>query len=254
MSVLWSDLYQFYNRFGFEMAGSEVALQMSSDFNPPTRDDLRIVEGPKVSAQAIQRLYDKHNLRTIRSATDIAKFLKIPNSEIFTAWNQQTGQLEAYAALGKGVDFFNYIHEWGGSVSGLLTLAQFITQKKKQDITLITPPQSKNLIRQFTTSGAKSYPGVLGMIRIINPQSFCQKIRKGAMALGYRQFRFDFKDGVYTFGVGKDIYQTSNPGDVVRLCFGPLKPQQIFKFNSETSDILNQIFPIAFWVWGWDSI
>ncbi|MCB0379262.1 MAG: GNAT family N-acetyltransferase [Bdellovibrionales bacterium] len=253
-AMLWTDLFDFYQKFGFEVAGSEIALQVNTNFKSSTKKDLRILDTAQVSPHDILKLYNRHNLKTLRTAIDIQKYLKIPNSEVFTGWNRLTNQLEAYCVLGKGADFHNYIHEWGGSVSALLSLVESIQEKKNESITLITPPQCENLIRQMEALGAQKQFGVLGMIKIINPTNFCKKIKKGARALGHDQFIFEFRDGTYYFGYGQDVYQTTADSDMVRLVFGPLKADQIHEFSNQTLEIFKELFPIPFWVWGWDSI
>lgn len=254
ITMLWTDLFDFYAKFGFEVAGSEIALQVDESFKVETNSALKILNSSKVSAEALLKVYNKHLLRSVRTVEDIRKFLKIPNSEVYTAWNQSNGTLEAYCILGKGADFTNYIHEWGGNVTALKGIVKQITEDKKAIITLITPPQNKNLIKQFKDCGAETFYGVLGMIAITNPESFCKKIKKGARSLGYDAFVFEFRDGHYYFGYGDEIYQTDSPQDIVRLAFGPAEPQHIYAFSPKALEALSEIFPIPFWVWGWDSI
>lgn len=253
-TMLWTNLFNFYAKLGFETGGTEIALEVSKSFTPPAKDTLKILQTPRVSPDALLKLYNKHNLRSRRTSNDIAQCLKIPNSRIYTAWNKTTNLMEAYCILGKGADFTNYIHEWGGNVSSLLHLVKYIYDDNKTDITLITHPQCQNLIHSMEQHGAEKFFGILGMIHITNPESFCKKIKRGARALGYDSLIFDFKDGRYYFGYDDEIYKTDSSADIVRLVFGPLKPAEIHEFHPETLAILNEIFPIPFWVWGWDSI
>lgn len=253
-SMLWTDKFNFYSKFGYEMAGSEVALQFDQNFKPASQNQIKILNSNKVSAQAILRLYNQHSLRTLRQVPDIEKFLKIPDSKVYTAWNNTTNTLEAYAIMGKGADFTNYIHEWGGKVSTLNHLLKHIQEETQSTITLICPPQCSNLIRQAEAAGARKFLGILGMIKITNPVQFCQKIIRGARACGYDKFVFEYRDGTYLFGYKEEIYQTQHSEDIVRLCFGPATPKQIFNFSDEALEVLSDIFPVAFWVWGWDSI
>ncbi len=254
LAMLWTDLFNFYAKFGFEVAGSEIALQADENFKPETKESLKILETTQVSAAALLKIFNKHNLRSIRVQQDIEQFLKIPQTELYTAWNQQTNALEAYCVVGKGADFTNYVHEWGGGVAAIQTLVKHIQNKKQTTITLITPPQCQNLIQKMESGGAKKFFGVLGMVSIINPTSFCKKIKKGARAIGYNDFVFEYRDGQYYFGYGEEIYQTDSNHDIIRLVFGPAKPDQIHSFSDKALDALNDIFPIPFWVWGWDSI
>lgn len=253
-AMLWTDMFNFYAKFDFEVAGSEIALQTTQNFNAPIKESLKIMDSVKVAPQSLLKVYNKHNLQTIRQATDIQKYLSIPNTKLLTAWNKVTNNLEAYAVIGKGADFTNYIHEWGGSVSAITSLIQHQANQQKEPLTLITPPQCTNLIKTMQEHGAEKFFGVLGMIKITNPISFCKKIKKGARSLGFDNFIFEFRDGVYYFGYGEEVYQTDSSQDITRLVFGPVKPAQVHQFSEKTLEALNEIFPIPFWVWGWDSI
>lgn len=253
-SILWTELFNFYAKFGFEVAGTEITLQVDKSFEAPIKPGLKILETNKVAPANILKVYNQHMMKTLRNPADVQKYLNIPNSEVYTAWNSQTNVLEAYCVLGKGADFHNYVHEWGGNVSSLMSLMKHIYQKKQKPITIITPPQCTNLITQMEKFKARKFFGVLGMIKIINPSNFCKKIKKGARAQGYDSFIFEFRDGFYYFGYGEEIFKTDFDQDIVRLVFGPMKPGQIHSFSESTLEAFEQIFPIPFWVWGWDSI
>ena len=253
-AILWTDLFNFYAKFGFEVGGTEIALQVDEKFTAPIKDSIKILDTSKVSSASLLKIYNQHQLKTIRHSSDVEKYLNIPNSEVYTAWNRQTNALEAYCVVGKGADFMNYIHEWGGNVSSVMSLIKHIYNQKKKSVTIITPPQCKNLIRQMEDHQAQKFFGVLGMIKIINPLNFCKKIKKGARALGYDSFVFEFRENKYYFGYGDEIYQTDSDQDITRLVFGPLNPGQIHSFSDQALEAFEQIFPIPFWVWGWDSI
>ena len=212
------------------------------------------MEGGNISPEALLRVYNKHNMRSVRNASDIRTYLKIPQTRIYTAWNRLTNALEAYVVEGKGVDFANYIHEWGGNVSSILSLLKTLTKMRKDNLTIILPPQSQNLQRKLLEHGGDMHKGILGMIRLTNPVSITKKIKKAARAQGFDQFVFEYRNGKYYFGNGSEVYQTDSDRDMIRLIFGPLKPDQIHPFSKEVSDVFNEIFPIPFWVWGWDSI
>lgn len=253
-AVLWTDNFNFYGKFGFELAGSEIACEVPTEFQYPAKESLKFMNTNKIAADALLKLYNNHSLRTLRRAEEVQKYLNIPQSKVYTAWNKMTGQLEAYCVMGKGADFQSYIHEWGGSVSSILATLQHMVQIEKKKLTLITPPQCTNLIQQLEDHGAEKFYGILAMIKIINPVQLCKKIKRGARALGYDSLVFEYRDNKYYFGYGAEIYQTDSDQDIVRLIFGPNKPGQIHKFGKDALEVLNEIFPIPFWVWGWDSI
>ncbi len=253
-AILWTDLFNFYAQLGFEMAGHEVALHFGAKFKAPIKSNLKILETNKVSAEALLKVYNKHSLRSVRSVADIQKYLTIPNTQVLTAWNHLSNELEAYCVIGKGADFCNYVHEWGGHVSSILSLIQHYKDLKGVELSLITPPQSANLIRQSKSYGADQSSGILGMIKIINPVSFCKKVKKGARFQGYNDFIFDYHEGRYYFGNSEEVYKSDSDQDIIRLCFGPMAVDVIHPFHKSVETTFKEIFPLPFWVWGWDSI
>ena len=254
--MLWTNLFNYYSKFGFQVAGTEIAVNLPENFSPETTsqtENFRILQSRQISAQSLLDLYNRHSLKTLRSTEDIRKCMQIPNSDVFTAWNPVTNRLCAYAVIGKGADFENYVHEWGGDVSAILQLLAEI-RRQRQSLTIIMPPECQNLRRQLKKWGGQEAEGILGMIRLASPKSFMKKIKKGARAQGFDSFIFEYRDGMYYFGVGDEVYQTDSQEDIVRLAFGPLPPSEIHDFSQKALEVLERVFPLSFWVWGWDSI
>lgn len=251
-AILWTNLFDFYRKVGFELAGTEIALDLPDQIDVD-RQDLRFLNSNMVDPEAILRLYTHHTTGTIRTVEDIRKFLHIPNSRVFTAWDS-LGRLQAYAVEGKGADLDGYIHEWGGGVSKLLPLLQFAREQEQRPLHLIAPAHAGNLIRQLKGLGAKENSGVLGMIKLLNVPGFLLKIKKYIRAMGVEDVVLEPRDGLYYMGYGEEIFKTDTASDLVRLIFGPLKASQLKAFDPKTCEVFEKIFPIPMWVWGWDSV
>ena len=101
--------------------------------------------------------------------TDFEKYLKIPNSRLYTAWDKD-GRMTAYAVEGKGADLQGYIHEWGGGVDAIATLVNHIRQTVGKPVTVISPSHAQGLIRKLETLGVRRVDGFLGMVKITHPQ------------------------------------------------------------------------------------
>ncbi len=250
-AILWTNIYDFYRRFGFELAGTEISLLLDHEI-PISDQNLKIIEGNKVSAEAIQRLYNQHTVTTVRTLEDIRKYLQIPNSRIYTAWGSD-GQLRAYAIEGKGADLNGYIHEWGGGVSALIPLFAHIRRTQGRPITVIAPRHSQNLIRHFTSHGVAVNHGYLGMIKILNFESLFAKIQRHARYLGVGDFSIEKRENRFVISVKYQSFETENERDIVRLVFGPQKPPEIHNFGAAGAT-LEKILPVQMWIWGWDSI
>lgn len=252
IAILWTHLHDFYRRIGFELAGSEVSVQIHQSF-PIEAKGIRFSDSPKVSPDAILRLYSQHTCGTVRSIEDIRKSLLIPNTRVYTAWDQHN-QLLAYAIEGKGADLAGHIHEWGGAVSRLLPLFNFIYEHNQQPFTLLLSAHSKNLLRQLSEKGFSSQEGLLGMIKIINHNLLFSKLHRYARNLGIDNFVLEKRGDFTHFGFGTEVFKTDSDSDIIKLIFGPLKAHELHQFDEETHLKLEKLFPIPFWIWGWDSV
>lgn len=253
-AILWTDLFDFYRKFGFELAGTEISLIINQNFTPvKRRSDLKFIQGKQIDPNAILRLYNLHSTTAVRTAEDIKKFLQIPNSRIYTAWNINN-QMEAYAIEGKGVDLQGYIHEWGGNTSALLELFKHIQEQQQKEIIAITPTHSKNLIRQCLESGAQRFEGILGMIKIIDKKGMAKKIQRIARRMGIQDFAIEMHGEELYFGTSEGMYKTDSEADMVQLFFGPQKPSEMYPFSEAAAEKLNRVLPLPCWIWGWDSI
>ncbi len=252
--VLWTDMFDFYKNFGFEMAGTEISLIINSSFQPKSsRTDLKLVESAKVDPSAILRLFNLHSITSHRTVEDIKKCLQIPNSRVYTAWSK-TGQMEAYAIEGKGVDLQGYVHEWGGNTSALIELFKHIQTTQNREIVVITPPQCKNLIRQCTDAGAGQYEGILAMIKILDKASLAKKAQRTARRMGITDFAIEMHNDILYFGTSEEVYKTDSEADMVHLFFGPNKASEMYSFTDSTKEKLEKLLPLPCWIWGWDSI
>lgn len=252
-AILWTNLYEFYRKFGFELAGSEISYVIDKDL-PVTSQGFKFVEGSNIDPEPLLRLFSQHTVTTIRTFDETRRYLQIPNSRTFTAWDT-SGNLRAYAVEGKGADLQGYIHEWGGGVSALLPLLQHIRTTLKKPITVIVPSHAQNIRTQLKQLKVSEVGGFLGMVKIVNAASLFGKVLRFARAdLGYSEFVFEQRQNKYFFGVGQNLFCTDSEQDVVKLLFGPLTPTEIHKFDPATAEIMNKVFPVPMWLWGWDSV
>lgn len=252
LAILWTDQYDFYRRMGFELAGTEISMMIHT---PPAFDgqNLRFSADPKVSPEAIFRLYNQHTVGSSRTTEDIRKFMSIPRTKVYTAWTQE-GQLAAYAIEGKGADLGGYIHEWGGAVSKLVPLLGWIGSQRSEPLTLIAPMHSRNLIDQLTKLGVPNHEGYLGMIKILNVSALGAKIKRAFRAIGVADFTFETRDNRIVFGIGDELFHLNEPADVVRLVFGPVDYADLEMFSEQTRQQLARLLPLPLWLWGWDSV
>lgn len=251
IAILWTNLYDFYRKLGFELAGSEVSLVIDRDLKLET--NYKIVEGNKVDPEAIHKLFLSHTVCSLRNLDETRRYMQIPNTRMYTAWDAN-GAIKAFAVEGKGADLDGYIHEWAGSVSALMALFDYIRKVQKRNITIISPRHSINLIQQLKAQGIRSHEGFLGMIKILNHNNLFSKLKRYARAMGVGELVLEKQGEYYYFGSEDNIFKTDSDADLIRLIFGPQRPSEIHKFDPSTTKMFEEIFPVDMWIWGWDSI
>ena len=251
-AVLWTNLHDFYRKIGFELAGTEVSLIIDRPLTN-SESDLRFSSDPKVAPEAIYRLYSNHTLTTVRSIEETRKYMSIPQTKIYTAW-EKNGSLAAYAIEGKGADLGGYIHEWGGMVNKLVPLFNYIYAQNKKPMTIIVPRHARNLIAQMEERGVQTHIGFLGMIKIINHDQLFGKIKRAFRAEGVSDIVLEKQKDHFLFGVGEDLFTMTDEAEMTRMIFGPIDIQEIDILTDKTRNQLSKLLPLPFWLWGWDSV
>ena len=192
-------------------------------------------------------------MQALRTTEDFRQFLKIPNSNLYTAWNPQN-QLMAYAVEGKGIDLVNYVHEWGGQVEALTDLFHYVQKKKQSPLTIMTPYHCKNLHQKLDALNHGRHEGFLGMLKFIQLDQVLAKVKKAFRAEGHDNVVFEMQDQKMVFGFGNDLYTLNNEADIMQLVFGPLEAKAMDFISPESQEKLSQLLPLPLWIWGWDSI
>lgn len=252
IAILWTNMHDFYRRLGFELAGREISLVMDHPLNVPP-GGLRFSDDNKVSAEAIHRLFAAHTVGSTRSVDDIRKFLAIPKTKIYTAW-EPDGALAAFAVEGKGADLGGYLHEWGGGVTKLLALLSWIKARRQDTLTLIAPAHSQNLIAQLAAKGALVNQGYLGMIKILCFEQLAAKVKRAYRAGGLSDVVFEQRGAQFLFGVGTELFTLTDEADMTRLLFGPVDINDLDMFSEAARQKLARLLPLPLWLWGWDSV
>ncbi len=252
LAILWTDLYDFYRKLNFELAGVECSVLFDRTFSAQhTMNPCKIIVGPQVDPYSLQKLHLNHSVSCPRTIEEIRNFLKIPNSEIYSSWNDEN-QLVSYAVIGKGLDFTNYVHEWAGSLPEIINLMAQIVKLKNENITMITPSHSQNLIRECKKLNLQVHQGYLGMLSIINENSVFSKIKKYARSKGFVDFVCERLDQEIIFGFKDQLLQVRESKNLLPLIFGPV-PEGL-PVDDLTEKKMKDLFPLPLWLWGWDSI
>ena len=246
LAILWTDLADFYRRFGFELTGYELSCVVDEKFQPATvPQNLRFLHGVQVSTESLLRVYSTHTVGSVRTLEEMRKYLSIPNTKVHTAWSAE-GLLVAYAIEGKGADFTDYIHEWGGGVNELTALFAQIRKVKNKPVTVIFPLHSLNLMAALEKGGCTVREGYLGMLKILNPNTFLKKIERALHHMKAPQFQFRRDGERFELNFGSHQLVCANERELLKVIFG--------QHTNPLPATFSQYFPLPLWLWGWDSI
>jgi hypothetical protein len=118
-TVLWGSDLKFYSKFGFVTGGQQwrASLQPLGQIGK-TGSDIREGWSPRIFDFFRER---KEGVQYLSG--DFAWLCKHKNVSWITKW--ENGNPLAYVAIGRGIDLFNLVHEFGGSENALLDLLSF---------------------------------------------------------------------------------------------------------------------------------
>lgn len=152
LAVLWTDQPEIYAGRGFQTAGWEYHLDLSS--LPATVPWPADAEWVALGGQAITdlaRLFADHPLRTIRAEGDHAALYGMPGTRIWGL--ARGGRLLAYACCGKGEDFPDYVAEWGGAADLALAVLARVAATRAASRALV-PAGREDLLELAVARGA----------------------------------------------------------------------------------------------------
>jgi GNAT superfamily N-acetyltransferase len=178
LAILWADDKGFYERRGWRAFGSEHDFVIHADLAAalPAADGCR----PRAAAddEALHELYLAHPERVGRTLDETRALLACPNMEVLVCERWQ--RVVAYACLGRGQDFANAIHEWGGDALSVLALVRAHVERRlardeTSDVVLIAPVSARDLTARLARLGVAAHRGVLGMAKILDARA-CAEI------------------------------------------------------------------------------
>jgi GNAT superfamily N-acetyltransferase len=233
VAILWAENPAMYRALGFERAGREQSLQFSAP--EISEDDLGepVIEyDPKRHAEGVWRLYHQHRWTLDRSLQEMKRLCRVPGTKVFVTLNSDS--VTSYLAVQKGLDFPNYIHEWGGRME---TVRSNIARVQKQfypshNLTLIAPAAyDLSLIRPLAQTHSV---GVVGMMKLLDRGRLRAVYLDYLKAVGESNWLDDSWGGD-----GRSV-STKTDSEFVKAVFG------------DENEMDHPVLP--FFLWGFDSI
>jgi len=251
LAILWSNLTEFYERLGFCCAGLEHLLIVTSSEIPSYQKRFIIEQYTYKDFEQIFNLYKKQPYKVIRGEKEFEAYLGIPETYSFVA--KLNEEIKAYAVIGKGKDFQNYIHEWAGDSSAVIETIQHIAKTFDFDEVIVNIPFKESPIYQELTQTFPAAEGVMGMIKILNLKSLGSQISHHIKGKSSKKIIFS-KDKDYIIKIDDKEFRLESEKKMVTLLFGPHNDPDIIDIATELNTYLKPTFPISMYIWGLDSV
>jgi len=137
-AFLWSGEGEFYRRLGFEPCGAQVRVPLESFFGLSRGDagqglELRPGLSSSIEKMLLERRVGGMSLRR----RDLPWIRAHKNVRWWGIYQRR--DLLAYAAIGRGIDLTNCVHEWGGEQSALVTLFGRLAAQESGLVLLASP-------------------------------------------------------------------------------------------------------------------
>jgi hypothetical protein len=171
-SMLWADDPGFYQSHGYCEFGTELDYVIPVELAPVLPATVGVRPGRPGDLASLHALYTAHPERIERSENESRAMLSSPGIELLVL--ERDGAPVAYTCLGRGFDFSDVIHEWGGAAEDVLALVRGhietrLEQGDDNDLFLMAPFTAADAFASLTVLGAPSVCGILGQGKILDP-------------------------------------------------------------------------------------
>ena len=258
LAVLWSDLHGMYGRLGFHPAGRERFLLLE----PEVLQHASVCGGPAPQLDVdapqrgdwgmLERLYTSRRFRAERRTGDLELLAAAPEVTLRVARNR--GRPVAYAALGRGDDFAEVVHEWAGEEAGVLACLRAL-HHGRSTIGLMASPEDAELISRLLSAGAGEHTRVFALMRLLDSSKLWDAVSADAQGLA----------AVEMVGTGDRVRVTGGAGEVqitearaLSLLLGNELPPELDDLapalTAEERVAFEKRVPLPLYLWGFDSI
>lgn len=179
--LLWADVPDFYQKRGYIFAGTEYLFSLppldgwtsNGSVERYQSDDLHSVEGIRIRESA----------HSDRPRAESALHYESAGTEVYVyrpaASDNITNRITAYAAFGRGGDLAGTVHEFGGSVAGIISILQQIIQiHQLESLLIIVNTHRADLIEILESCGIERQTGVLGMVKCLDLAALAGELHK----------------------------------------------------------------------------
>lgn len=257
MSLLWSDLHDFYMKQGFLPAGTEYLWTIEKkDLDALTDDDDYVIRKIE-SINEIAPLYEAQKHGPKRNWEQYSALLELSDTYGWLAETKDRQKIVAYAFMGKARDLRNTIHELVGAPAAVPTLLQKMKSclEKNAEEMRIQVPADSSLKSTLSDLFGPPELSALSYMKILDTPGICRWINSTGtlppdMVLESRE------EGQRGFVLRKGnapVWDSPDEGHLLQLFFGPWKPAAL-SIPKSLKVQLEGTQSIGIYFWGFDSV
>ena len=182
--ALWSDLDSFYRRLGFLESGCEMLLKLTPDLLDRAQDETHALHPDSGIVVSAPRPSDWEAIELFRAERPCKRGLHlaprvmdaIPDMEVRVA--RRRDKVLGFALHGRGEDFRDVIHEWGGDSHAILLCCKALCDDDPLTPTthLLGASDQDDLFRRLRRAGASFSSKSLAWFRLADTESFADDL------------------------------------------------------------------------------
>lgn len=250
IAILWAESPEFYAKRGYAEVGVEQDLLLPSEIAERLPASSAVSGASAADYGEMHSLYRRNERRVERSAAESAVLYATPGMRTLVA-RDRAGHPNAYLCCGRGHDLAGVVHEWAGDSDAVLEcLRALLASEPASEHYLMSPPDLGGLAGRLRELGAPCSNGVLGMAKLLSPDSLLDRLAASSTSPLERRVRPDGTLHIATQRDGVDLTPLDLLGLLVPARFD-CAPIERLEARLGTRF---EGFPWAPFLWGLDSI
>lgn len=225
---LWGSEHSMYERLGFKLCGAQIRVAISELLK--TKSAQKKVSVQKGWAPGIFQALRARPGGLLHEAQDRAWLEAQRHVEWF--WVGTPSLVRAYAALGRGIDLTDIVHEWGGDSMALQAILESIATTHSKATLL----GSRDLLERQGFSMSKIDEEFLCLARLLDPERLFKAYYPETQLVACRNGKN------WEIALGGST-QTLEEPDAAGIFFGPYSPPAVW----------SRWLPLPLWFWGLDA-
>jgi len=263
LACLWSNLTDFYEKRGYVLCGSELSWDISKT-NFKESGDFTIEEASHTAIETFHSIYRDLQVGPLRESIDYERQLEQSDSEALLAKNK-SGQIVAYAILGKGRDLRNVVHELIGDFEAFPSLLKVcqasIPSESDTPLRLQFPFSHPQTTALEHTLGAADQ-GAVCFAKVLELKPLVDVLNKELQSQGLKALNIvlpEIHDGLQPWclkkaDVEESLFISPDPAHLLQIFASPWPLEDIEGLSDEVKAALSSWTPYPLYFWGMDSV